>query len=266
MIRASLFGIGLLYMTLPGVTAAADIYTEEVRYYTNETEMHGFVAWDISNSDPRPGILVVHEWWGQNEHARESARRLAKMGYTALAVDMYGNGRTADHPDDARAMASHLQQNADLAAQRFAAAEALLRNHPTVAGNRLAAIGYCFGGTVVLEMARGGAHLRGVASVHGALATSSPARLGMTRPEVLVLHGKADPMVPTRQVEAFHREMREAGIKYRIVGFEGARHAFTNPESDRIAEEFDLPVAYDATATEASWKELERFLSRIMAD
>ncbi|MEX0732743.1 MAG: dienelactone hydrolase family protein [Aquisalimonadaceae bacterium] len=266
MTRVSLFGLALLLIIWTGVTMAANIQTENVRYQAGGTEMHGYIAWDESDEGSRPGVLVVHEWWGHNEHARASARKLAEMGYTALAVDMYGEGRTADHPRDAGAMAGQVRENPEIAAQRFAAAEAVLRAHPTVADDRLAAIGYCFGGAVVLQMARGGADLRGVASIHGALATSTPAKAGEVNAEVLVLHGNADPLVPPDQVQAFRKEMDDAGVRYRFVGFDGATHAFTNPDADRAAREFDMPVGYDADATAASWRELEQFLARVTAD
>ncbi len=254
-----------LAFALVAAPASAEVRTEHVRYTVDGQEMRGYLAYDDSIEGPRPGVLVVHEWWGLNDYIRKRTRMLADLGYTALAVDMYGEGRTADHPQDAGRMAGQARENPDRMLARFAAADARLRNHPTVDGGRVAAIGYCFGGTVVLEMARRGADLAGVASFHGALATDSPARRNAVQADVLVLHGEQDPMVPPEQVEAFRREMDAAGVRYRFMGYENATHAFTNPDADRFGEEFDLPLAYDADADRASWSELERFLERVTA-
>ncbi|MCH8505837.1 MAG: dienelactone hydrolase family protein [Ectothiorhodospiraceae bacterium] len=243
--------------------ASAEIRTAPGHYTVDGQEMRGYLAYDASIEGRRPGVLVVHEWWGLNDYIRQRARMLAELGYTALAVDMYGEGRTADHPRDAGRMATQARENPGQTMARFIAADARLRNPHTVDGSRVAAIGYCFGGTVVLEMARRGADLKGVASFHGALATESPARPGAVQGEVLVLHGEQDPMVPPEQVEAFRREMDQAGVQYRFVGYESATHAFTNPDADRFGEAFDLPLAYDQEADEQSWDELARFLQRV---
>lgn len=253
-------------LALPATVGADTIRTETVRYQSGDTDLQGFMAWNAAQTEPGPGVLVVHEWWGQNEHARNSARRLAEMGYTALALDMYGEGRVAEHPRDAGEMAGQVRNNADVAAARFEAASALLRGHPSVDGERIAAIGYCFGGSVVLEMARRGADLQGVASIHGALGTDNPAQPGQVQAEVLVLHGADDPLVPEDQVNAFREEMRQAGVDFRFVAFPGATHSFTNPDADRIAREFDMPVGYNAEAEAATWRELDSFLQRVTAD
>jgi dienelactone hydrolase len=244
-----------------GTAHGADVRGEEVTYTDNGTTLKGYLAYDASADGPRPGVLVIHEWWGHNEHTREQARRLAALGYTALAVDMYGEGRSADHPDDARTFATAIRQNRALMDKRFEAAKKFLREHERVDADRLAAIGYCFGGSVVLDMARAGADLDAVASIHGALATQTPAQSGEVKARVLVLHGNDDPMVPQEQVENFKSEMEAAGVDYRFVGYDGATHAFTNPAADRAAERFGMPVGYNAEADKASFTELERFLA-----
>lgn len=248
-------------LTACGGNGGPSVHEEEVTYRDDGTRLEGFLAYDRHAEGPRPGVLVVHEWWGHNEHARNQARKLAELGYTALALDMYGEGRVAEHPDKAGEFAGMVRQNRDLMLRRFRAAEAYLRDLPQTDADRMAAIGYCFGGSVVLEMARAGADLEAVASFHGGLATDNPAREGEVEARILVLHGNEDPMVPPEQVEAFREEMEAAGVDYRFVGYDGATHSFTNPAADEAAERFDMPVGYNAEAAEAAWEELERFLA-----
>ncbi|MFN2348616.1 MAG: dienelactone hydrolase family protein [Thioalkalivibrio sp.] len=244
-----------------GLAHGADVRGEEVNYTDNGTTLKGYLAYDASASGPQPGVLVIHEWWGHNEHARNQARRLAELGYTALAVDMYGDGQVADHPQDAGKFAGAIRQNSELMMKRFTAAENYLRSRSQTDAEKVAAIGYCFGGSVVLEMARSGADLLGVASFHGALTTQNPAQPGEVKSRVLVLHGNEDSMVPAEQVEGFKKEMDAAGVDYHFVGYDGATHSFTNPAADEAAKKFGMPVGYNAEADQKSWDELERFLA-----
>ncbi len=242
----------------------ADIRSQEIAYKSGKLVMKGYIAWDAARKGRRPGVLVVHEWWGHNEHARRTARRLARMGYVALAVDMYGNGRQAAHPKDAKRFSSAVMANIDTARARFMAAYRVLDRHRLVEPGQIAAIGYCFGGGVVLHMARLGLPLRGVVSLHGSLGTRYPARPGKVRTPILVLTGGADPFVPPRAIEAFRREMREAGVRdYEIVIYAGAKHSFTNPDADRYGKRFGLPLAYNEKADRKSWFRLTRFLRRV---
>ncbi|MBD3671449.1 MAG: dienelactone hydrolase family protein [Gammaproteobacteria bacterium] len=257
----SLLGLMLFVAPLGGQAA---IVGEEVSYTAGGTTMKGYIAYDDSLERRRPGVLVVHEWWGHNDYARIRARKLARLGYTAMAVDMYGNGQQADHPKQAGAFASKIRQNLPLMKERFKAAMEILKDHDTVLNNRIAAIGYCFGGAVVLEMARQGERLKGVVSFHGSLTTQSPARKNQVKAEILVLHGAADPFTPREQVEAFKEEMEKAGVKYRFVEYEGAKHAFTNPRAEYLGNKFGIPLAYHAEADEASWKEMRRFLDKVL--
>jgi dienelactone hydrolase len=252
--------LGLLTMG----TAQAAVVGEEVGYSAGDVTMQGYLAYDDAIEGPRPGVLVVHEWWGHNDHARERARMLAELGYTALAVDMYGDGRTADHPDQAGEFAGAVMGNIDTARARFLAAMETLQNHPTVDGEHLAAIGFCFGGGVVLHMARMGVDgLDGVASFHGSLGTRMPAEAGAVDARILVLHGADDPLVPEEQVAAFKAEMDNAGADYTFIAYPGATHGFTNPEADANAERFGLPLGYNAEVDQQSWAELESFLSEL---
>ncbi|MCA8941879.1 MAG: dienelactone hydrolase family protein [Planctomycetes bacterium] len=249
-------------MGCAGLTGA-DVETQEVSYRAGDLELKGFLAWDASRSGKRPGILVVHEWWGHNEYARSRARQLAALGYTALAVDMYGGGKQADHPSDAGAFASEVMSNFGVARERFEAGMAVLRAHETTDPDKIAAIGYCFGGSVVLNMARAGVDLDAVASFHGSLRTESKAAPGAVKGRVLVCTGADDPMVPPPDVEAFEQEMRDAGAKAEVIVFPGVVHAFTNPGATKLGEEFGLPLRYDADADRESWEALEDLLGDV---
>ncbi len=245
----------LLFFGLMALAAAAHaaIKDREVTYEANGTTLKGYIAWDDAVKGKRPGLLVVHEWWGLNAYARKRARMLAEQGYTAMALDMYGDGKQAHHPDDAQKFSSEVSQHEALAKARFEAALDVLRQDPTVDPNRLGAVGYCFGGAVALNMARLGEPLKVVASFHGGLATSHPAKHGVVKARIISFSGEADPFIPANQVEAFRKEMDKAGVIYQVVTYPGAKHSFTNPESDQYGKEFNLPLAYDAAADKDSW-------------
>ena len=256
--------IMLLVISAAGTgTALAGLRTEVVEYRLGDDTFSGYLAWDDSSSTRRPGVLVVHEWWGHNPYARRRAEMLAELGYTAFALDMYGSGKLADHPDDAKAFMTAVTSDMPVAEARFDKALEVLRRQDTVDKERIAAIGYCFGGGMVLHMARAGMDLDGVASFHGSLGTQSPARPGKVKASVLVLNGAADPFVPTGQVQAFEQEMAAAGVDYTLVNYPGVRHSFTNPDADSFGERFDMPLAYDATADADSWQRLQAFLKEI---
>jgi len=239
---------------------------EEVDYSANSVILKGYLAYDGSVEGERPGVLVVHEWWGHNEYARKRADMLAELGYTALAVDMYGEGKQAEHPDKAGEFSSQVMQNIDTAKDRFMSAMKLLKGHTTVNPEKIAAIGYCFGGGVVLHMARMGVDLDGVVSFHGSLATEHPAQPGEVEASVLVCHGAEDQFVTPEQVEAFKQEMENAGVDYKFITYEGATHSFTNPNADKYAEEFGIPVGYNEQADKKSWADMQQFFDRIFAE
>jgi len=252
----------LLQLVLAG-TASAALREENVVYRDGETNLAGYLVYDDATAEKRPGILVVHEWWGLNDYARMRARMLAELGYAALAVDMYGDGRTAGHPDDAGKFAAALRSNLPLAEARFTAALDFLRRQPMVDDGKIAAIGYCFGGGIVLEMARSGIDLKGVASFHGSLGTSHPARPGMVKARLLVLNGDDDSFVTSEQVAAFRKEMAAAGVDCRFIGYPHARHSFTNRDADAMGKKFHLNIGYDAEADRRSWQELQTFLKEV---
>ena len=228
---------------LLSVAARAEIRGQEVSYSDGTVTMKGYLAYDDALEGKRPGVLVVHEWWGHNDYARSRARMLAAMGYTALAVDMYGDGRTASHPAEAGAFAGAVRRNLPLARARFEAALEALRRHPTVATDRTAALGYCFGGSVVLEMARLGLDLDAVVSYHGSLALSTPAEPGRVKARVAVFTGADDPMIPPAQVEGFRQDTDKVGARLTLVSYPGVKHSFTNPEADQLGARFGLPLA-----------------------
>lgn len=243
----------------------AAIKTEEVTYSANGVSMKGYLAYDDAVKGQRPGVLVVHEWWGHNEYARKRARMLAQLGYTALAVDMYGEGKQANHPNDAMKFAGEVMQNMEGATARFLAALDLLKKHKTVDATRTAAIGYCFGGGVVLHMARAGVDLKGVASFHGSYGTQAPAEKDKVKAAVLVCHGAEDKFATVEQVEGFKKEMQNAGVDFQFLTYEGAQHSFTNPEADEKGAKFELPLAYNKAADEKSWADLQQFFKKIFA-
>ena len=198
--------------------AQAAIQTREVPYTAADgTRLVGYHAWDDAISGPRPGVIVVHEWWGLNDYAKRRARDLAALGYSALAVDMYGDGRNTQHPDDAKAFMNAALADPAIPKARFQAGLDLLKAQPQTDPARLAAIGYCFGGKVVLDMARQGLPLAAVVSFHGALVTATPATPGSVKAKVLVEHGAADSFITPEQIAAFKAEMDQAGADYRFV-------------------------------------------------
>ncbi|HSB06077.1 MAG TPA: dienelactone hydrolase family protein [Thermodesulfobacteriota bacterium] len=253
----------MVWLLVGLASAEPKIEGKTVEYSAQGVVMKGYLAYDENAKDKRPGVLVVHEWWGLNEYARKRARMLAELGYTALAVDMYGDGKQAMHPDDAGRFTSELMKNADVATARFMAALDYLKQQPTVDSGRIAAIGYCFGGGVVLNMARQGVDLRGVASFHGSLAPIKPAQPGTVKAEVLVLHGADDKFIPPEQIEAFKQEMKSAGVDFRLISYPGAIHSFTYPEADELGKKFNMPIGYNADADRKSWEELKNFLNTI---
>ena len=255
-------GLSCFIVLMLATTAAhAVVQGKEVSYSANGKTLKGYVAYDDAVKGKRPGILVIHEWWGHNEYARKRARMFAEQGYTALALDMYGNGKQAHHPDDAGKFASEVSKNAVLAKARFDAAYNLLSKEDTVDASRIAAVGYCFGGSVALNMARMGEPLKAVVSFHGGLGTDHPAEAGKVKAHIASFTGEDDPMIPAAQVAAFRQEMDKAGVSYKVVTYPGAKHAFTNPDADKYGLEFKLPLAYNAEADKASWTEGLAFLA-----
>ncbi len=237
-----------------------DIVGEEVEYQVGDVSMKGFIVYDKNAREKKPGVLVVHEWWGHNEHTRNSAHDLAEAGYVALAVDMYGDGKEAAHPEEAKEFSGTVMQNFDIGKKRFNAARQVLARHEKTDAGKIAAIGYCFGGGVVLNMARQGADLDAVVSLHGSLSAIKPAETNNIKARILVLNGADDPFVPKEQEEAFKKEMDAANADYEFINYPNAKHAFTNPKATEMGDQFDLPLEYNASADEDSWEATLTFL------
>ncbi len=263
--RFTIFAVAVTVMIMAmGLSSAhAKVVGKNVEYTADGVTLKGYLAYDSKIMGKAPGILVVHEWWGLNDYARKRARMLAGLGYTALAVDMYGEGKQAKHPDDAGKFSSEVMMHFDTAKARFMAGEELLKKQPTVDPDRIAAIGYCFGGGVVLNMARQGADLKGVVSFHGMLGAVKPAEPGMVKAKVLVLHGADDKFTTPEQIEAFKKEMTDAKADYKFIAYPGALHSFTNPDATAYGKKFNIPLAYNKKADEESWKEMKTFLGEI---
>jgi dienelactone hydrolase len=255
----------LLSLCCFGGAVQAAVQGEDVDYMVDGVTFKGYLAYDDAIRGKRPGVLVVHEWWGQNEYVRKRARMLAALGYTAFAVDMYGEGKVADNPDEAGKLATEVSSDLPLEKTRFEAGMEVLRENETVDPNEIAAFGYCFGGGVVLNMARIGENLRGVASFHGTLGTEYPAKPWTVRAHIISFSGDADPLIGANKVAAFRKEMDAAKVKYRVVTYPGAKHAFTNPDADELGKKFKLPIAYDAKADQDSWQQATVFLREVFA-
>ncbi len=243
----------------------ANIAAENVDYTAGATTLRGYLAVDSQHSGPRPAVIVVHEWWGLNDYIRGRARQLAELGYVALAVDMYGEGRTADDPGGASALMMAVLGDIKLGEERFAAALDLLRARADVTPDRIAAIGYCFGGAMVLHAARKGVPLRAVVSFHGSLGSFHKPLPGDVKARVLVCHGAGDTLVPTADLAAFEAEMSAARADYRVESYPDVLHGFTNPEATGKGARYGVPLAYDAAADARSWASMRALLEEVFA-
>ena len=250
---------------LETVPVTVKIKGTEVSYATDSTNLKGYIAYDENSKVKRPAVLIVHEWWGHNDYVRERADMLANLGYTAMAVDMYGDGKQADHPDDARKFVMSVFSNLPEAKARFNAAMTVLKSHESVDADRLASIGYCFGGSVALTMANSGADLDAVAAFHSgvALPVMPNDRL---KARVLVCNGAADPFIKPESVAVFTKAMDSIGAKYEYIAYPGVKHSFTSKAADANGEKFKLPLAYDAEADEKSWNSLQQLLKTTFSE
>jgi dienelactone hydrolase len=245
-----------LSLALSAAPARAAVQSVPVSYEAGGAHLKGHLFYDDAVKGKRPGVIVVHEWWGLNDYAKQRARMLAEAGYVALAADMYGDGQTTEHPAEAGQFAMAVSKDPAGAKARFEAGLDVLKKDPHTDAARLAAIGYCFGGGVVLNMARQGLDLKGVVSFHGSLNPIEPAKPGAVKARLLICHGAADPMVTHDIVEAFLKEMDAAGADYVFMSFAKAKHSFTNPGADAHGLE---GLAYNAEADRLSWKAMLDF-------
>jgi dienelactone hydrolase len=254
--------LGVLLALSIAIPALAAIEETPVTYSDGETTMKGFVVYDTAIKGKRPGIVVVHEWWGITKHMHNEARRLARQGYTAFIADMYGDARTADNPGAAGALSGSVMNNPRAMESRFNAAREQLAKQPTVDPNRIGGVGYCFGGAVVLNMARAGADLAGVVGFHASLGLNTPTPApGTVKAKILVLNGADDPFVKNEQYATFKADLDAAKADYRVIEYPGAVHAFTNPEATALGKKFDLPLRYDAKANKEAESEASKFFT-----
>ena len=240
--------------------AYAEVKTESVEYRDGDTVLEGYIAYDDAVEGKRPAVLIVHDWYGLGEQAKDTARKLAGMGYVGFALDMYGKGKLTKDPAEAGKRSSEFKSTPSLAQPRFTAAYDLVRTRPEVDPAHIAAIGYCFGGTIVLEMARAGTDLDGVVSFHGGLKSVLPAEQRAIKAKVLVCHGAIDPHVPDEEVLGFKQEMSEAKADWQLIAYGNAVHSFTNPDAKGDS------TRYDEKAARRSWEAMSDFLKELFAD
>jgi dienelactone hydrolase len=242
--------------------AHAAIKEEPVTYQDGEITMKGFVVYDDAVQGKRPGIVMVHEWWGITKHIHTEAQKFAQQGYTAFIADMYGDAKTADNPTDAGALSGSVMKNPKVMEARFNAALTQLARHPSVDPTRVGAVGYCFGGAVALNMARAGADLAAVTGFHATLGLNTPAPApGAVKAKILVLNGADDPFVKREEYEVFKKDLDAAKADYRVIEYAGAVHAFTNPEATELGQKFNLPLQYDAQADREAKAEALKFFA-----
>lgn len=267
--RKSFFGVILILFVMSTIHSTAlsnsplpSIKEEIITYVSGGVDFKGFVAYDENIKGKRPVILVVPEWWGLNDYAKMRARELAGLGYLAMAVDMFGSGKIAVNPTEAQAFTSPFYKDPMLAKSRLDAAIDQIKDNPHADPGKMAAIGYCFGGFVVLNAAKLGADLTGIVSFHGGLG-GVPADKKLLKAKILVCHGGSDNFVSQADVVEFRHQMDSIGADYTFIVYENATHAFTNPDATKVGKEFNLPIKYNAEADKNSWNDMKAFLKRI---
>lgn len=243
-------------------TLNTTIKEENVSYNGDGIKMKGFVAYDGSTNKKRPVVLIVHEWWGLTDYTKERAKQLAALGYLAIAVDMYGDGKIAENPEEAGKLAGQFYKDPMMAKRRFDAALAKIKSYAIADTNNIAAIGYCFGGGIVLNVARLGENLKGVVSFHGNL-VGVPVDKKLLKADILICHGEADKVVTSEDVTKFKKQMNDVGASYTFKSYANATHAFSNPKSTETGKKFSMPIEYNASADKASFEEMKTFFDKI---
>jgi dienelactone hydrolase len=237
------------------------IKEEKLNYQIDGTEYFNYVYYNASNNEKRPAIIVVDEWWGLTDYGKKRARGLANLGYISMVVDMYGNEKNVKDPQNAGKLASVIYKEPSLAKKYIDTAIEHLKKYSQTDPSKIGAIGYCFGGFVVLNAAKLGSDLKGVVSFHGGLSGAKPNKEKM-KAKILVCHGADDPF-ENPNVENFKREMDEAGVDYTFIVYPGATHAFSNPKATDRGEKFNMPIRYNEAADKASWEEMKSFFESI---
>jgi dienelactone hydrolase len=237
----------------------ASIKGEEVTYTSADgTTLKGYVAYNENQKGKRPAIIVVPEWWGNNDYSRMRARKLAELGYIAIAADIYGDGKIAANPTEAMALATPFYKDPQSGKVRIEAAEKKIKSYPETNTDKIAAIGYCFGGSMVLNAAKMGMDFKGVVSFHGGLATV-PATKGSTTANILVCNGAADKFISEADIKSFRSNLDSLHVPYTFIDYPGAVHAFTNPASTANGKKFNMPIEYNEAADKKSWDDMKQF-------
>lgn len=241
-------------------TAHAELQKKNIEYKDGDTTLEGYLVYDDAIHGKRPGVLVVHDWMGFGPYANGRAEQLAQLGYAAFAVDIYGKGVRPKDTDEASKQATYYKEHRDVLRRRVQAGLDAFKNESVVDPQEIAAIGYCFGGTTVLEMARAAMSVVGVVSFHGGLSTTMPANKGDVKAKVLVLHGADDPYVPQDEVADFQKEMKQANADWQMTYYSGAVHSFTHKDA---GNDNSKGAAYNEHADKRSWESMKLFLGEI---
>jgi dienelactone hydrolase len=251
--------LGVVLLIIAG-GVSAKIVSETIEYKDGDTTLKGEMYYDDAMDGKRPGVLVVHEWWGLNDYARKRAEMLAEMGYVAFAADMYGDNKVTTHAKDAGAWKNQITSNVEAWQNRANLGLDVLKNHKLTDNDKTAAVGYCFGGATVIQMAYAGSDVNGIVSFHGSLPAASESQAKSIKTDILIAHGNADSFVPAEQVSAFRAALDNAGVNYQFNDYDGARHAFTNPGAGEYGIE---ALAYNEEADKRSWQAMQEFFAKI---
>jgi len=252
----------LASIVLWGSVAQGAVVTKTISYQEDGASLQGYLAYDNALKGKRPGVLVVHEWWGLNDYARKRATQLAAMGYVAFALDMYGKDKVADHPEQAKEFMKKVTQNVDTWQKRALAGLEILKKQPNTDSNRIAAIGYCFGGSTVQQLAYSGADIRGIVSFHGSLIPPTESAVKQTKAKILICHGASDPYTKPEALPTYLTTMNASGIDWKMSIYAHAKHAFTNPDADNYGM---AAVGYNRTADRRSWEDMKQFFNEIFS-
>jgi dienelactone hydrolase len=258
--KKQLLAIALLSMVALVPSVHAKIVTQAVPYQHEGVELEGFLAYDDAVEGKRPAVLIVHEWWGLNDYVRKRAEQLAGLGYVAFAVDMYGKGKVTEHPKEASEWAQQIRSNIQLWQQRASAGLEALKKEQRVDPNRIAAIGYCFGGSTVQQLAYTGADIKGIVSFHGSLVAPTEEQAKRTTAKIMICDGASDPMIKPADQQEYIAAMERSGLDWLMVIYGGARHSFTNPDADKLGME---ALKYNKAADQRSWAHMRDFFNEI---
>jgi len=254
--------IGSSFSLLRAQNSTQMIKEENVTYSADGVTLKGYIAYDQNLKGKRPAILVVHEWWGLNDYPKMRARKLAELGYIAMAVDIFGDGKIAANPQEAQEYTKPFYQNPGLAKTRLDAAIKKIKEYAQTDPSNVAAIGYCFGGGVVLNSARLGSDLKGVVSFHGGL-SGAPANKDLLKARILVCHGGSDKFVSQKDIDSFKHQLDSIGANYSFKVYPNATHAFTNPDATKIGKQFNMPIEYNEEADKNSWNDMKVFFKSL---